>query len=126
MAKVDFIAGNGVIVTVRQNDPDEMWEFLLPMINVARHRITFTEYLEWGNEVKKITTGLVLLPFENASWCDSDGVLFKDGMVPVRVTCNKEHVQDIIELTLTYYQQPAIMAYKISDTCVVRNSGNRQ
>jgi hypothetical protein len=53
-------------------------------------------------------------------WVSPDGQLFKERMIPVRIMATREQIDTIIDLTLEYYDQLAVMCYKISDEVILR------
>lgn len=49
-------------------------------------------------------------------WENPDGEVFKDRMIPVRIACTDEQMNEIIRRTLNHYDdQEAVFAYVISE-----------
>lgn len=71
--------------------------------------------MEWDNRVRRITGGLTILPPAKGQWVSPDGELFKERMIPVRIVCTRAEIQKIISMTMDFYEQLAILAYKVSD-----------
>lgn len=40
---------------------------------------------------------------------------FVERMIPVRIACTDEQIDEIIQATLNHYEQQAVLAYKITD-----------
>lgn len=97
-----------------------LWEILVPTmmrgepVRVAYHR-------EWDAKVRAITGGLTLMPPTKGSWVSSDGDTFSERMIPVRIACGVDQLNQIIDLTMEHYDQLAVMAYLISSECIIRN-----
>ena len=91
-----------------------LWEILVPTtkdgkpIRTRYHRV-------WDEKVRKITGGLTILQPAKGQWIAPDGELFTERMIPVRIAGSREQILKIMELTLAYYDQQAIFAYKVSD-----------
>jgi hypothetical protein len=48
------------------------------------------------------------------------GELFKERMIPVRVIATREEMEKVVDLTIKYYDQLAVLCYKISDEVILR------
>lgn len=92
----------------------EMWEILVPTVraNGVPYRTRF--HRVWDARVRAITGGLTILTPAKGQWISPDGVLFHERMIPVRLACTENQIDQIIEMTLKYYNQKAIMAYQVS------------
>jgi hypothetical protein len=94
-----------------------MWEILVPTVHygsgnpirVRFHRI-------WDEKVRAITGGLTIMPVAKGQWISPENKLFIERMIPVRVMCSEEQMKQILPMTKKYYNQEAIMYYKISDS----------
>jgi hypothetical protein len=42
-------------------------------------------------------------------------------MIPVRIACSREQITTIIDFTLVYYDQLAVMAHKVSDEVILQH-----
>lgn len=98
----------------------ELWEILVPTqrndgrpIHTRFHRI-------WDKKVREITGGLTILPVVKGQWVNV-GTLFSERMIPVRIACTRAQIDQIVDMTIEYYEQIAVMAYKISDEVIIRN-----
>lgn len=41
--------------------------------------------------------------------------------MPVRIMCTREEIEKIIDMTMIYYDQLAVLAYKISEECILKH-----
>ena len=71
-----------------------------------------------------IAGGCTILTPSKGKWIAPEGKLFEEKMIPVRIACTKEEIDTIIDLTLEYYDQIAILAYKVSDEVILRHRSN--
>ena len=98
----------------------ELWEILVPTMRRDGGRPFTTRYHRvWDTKVRKISGGLTVMhPTKNGQWIHEEQ-LHMDRCIPVRIMCNREQIKEIIEITLEYYDQLAVMAYKISDDVIL-------
>lgn len=98
-----------------------MWEILVPTVHSDGRPIKTRYHKVWDNQVVQITGGLTILPpTSKGKWVCPQGKLSEERMIPVRVVCTKEQINMIITMTLAYYDQTAVLAYKISDEVILR------
>lgn len=99
-----------------------LWEILVPttmnnppsFVRVGHHR-------EWDKRVRKISGGLTILEPAKGQWIDSETmILYEERVIPVRIACSEEEINQIVDITLQHYRQEAVMAYKISDKVIIR------
>lgn len=76
---------------------------------------------EWDRQVRKITSGLTILPPSKGQWVDeSDGKLYVDRMIPVNLIATEEDMEAIAKITMRHYDQLAVMFFKLSDHAIIR------
>jgi hypothetical protein len=51
------------------------------------------------------------------------GTEFIERMIPVRVIATRKEIEEIIDMTMIYYDQLAILAYKISNEVILKHKG---
>jgi hypothetical protein len=99
-----------------------LYEILVPTVrNVGRpfhtrfHRV-------WDKKVEAISDsgGMTLLTPGKGTWVH-EGQSISERMIPVRVMCTREQIEQIIDLTLEYYDQIAVMAYRVSDEIILKH-----
>ena len=95
-----------------------LWEILVPRRWNNGKPIRTRHHKEWDRRVKAIAGGLtVLTPTIKGEWVSLDG----DSTIPVRIACDREQINQIMDITAKHYKQLAVMAYKISDEVLIRN-----
>jgi hypothetical protein len=86
-----------------------------------RHAYTTRYHRVWDQRVRDLTGGLTILTPARGQWVAPDGVLFSERMIPVRIATTRAIMLEIVEFTLTYYDQLAVLCYKISDDVILRS-----
>jgi len=99
-----------------------LWEILVPtkisrMDNSEEElwAVTTRYHKVWDAKVREISGGLTVLTPAKGQWISPKNELFIEKMIPVRVYCSKDEMIKISDFTSKYYNQKAIMFYKISD-----------
>ncbi len=98
----------------------DLWEILVPTImngkpiHTRYHRV-------WDTKVRKISNGLTILMPGKGQWVSPNGELFVERMIPVRIACTEEQINQIADLTADYYKQQAVMYYLLSCNVVIKN-----
>lgn len=94
-----------------------LWEILVPTVKNQPELSFFTTryHRVWDNKVREIAGGLTILKPVKGEWISPAGELFAERMIPVRICCTEEEIEKISDMTAKYYNQQAIMYYKISD-----------
>jgi hypothetical protein len=121
-----------------------MWEILVPTekrvktaqpslsLNEADYALELKEWRKqnsyttryhrvWDAKVRAIAGGLTILTPAKGQWVSAAGELYVERMIPVRISASREQIDQIIDLTLTYYDQLAVLCYKISDEVILRH-----
>lgn len=97
----------------------EMWEILVPTVmNGKPVRTRFHKV--WDRQVYMLTGGLTILTPTKGKWVSPGGDIFDERMIPVRIVCTKQQMDQIVTMTLHYYQQHAVLAYKISTEVILK------
>lgn len=98
-----------------------LWEILVPTIFNDGKPIRTRYHRVWDTKVREISGGLTILTPAKGQWISKDGELYKERMIPVRILCTREEIEKIVDLTMVYYDQKAILAYKISDEYILKH-----
>jgi hypothetical protein len=98
-----------------------MWEILVPTASNTGKPFRTRYHRVWDAKVREISSGLTILTPATGQWISKDGDLYKERMIPVRILCTREEIEKIIDITMTYYDQLAILAYKISDEYILKH-----
>lgn len=100
----------------------ELWEILVPTVRNDGRPIKTRFHRVWDEKVRAITGGLTVMPVSKGQWISPDDELFIERMIPVRIAVEGEHqIMNIIDMTGRYYEQLAVMAYKISDMVIIKD-----
>lgn len=92
-----------------------LWEILVPTVSNAGKPFRTRYHRVWDAKVQEISGGLTILnPTTKGRWVSPDGTLFAERMIPVRCLATREEINRIIDFTLTYYDQKAVLAYVVS------------
>lgn len=78
----------------------------------------------WDAKVRAITNGLTVMQPVNGQW-QAEGTLFKERMIPVRIVATRDQIESIIQMTLEYYDQLAVLCYKLSDEVILSYRSNK-
>jgi hypothetical protein len=100
----------------------ELWEILVPTVRNDGRPIRTRFHRVWDAKVRAITGGLTILAPAKGQWVSPEGELFIERMIPVRIACSREEIERIIDMTLSYYSQKAVLAYRISEEVVLRHA----
>ena len=98
----------------------ELWEILVPTekngkpLRTRYHRV-------WDDKVRTLSGGLTIMQPAKGQWLSKENDLFIERMIPVRIACTKTQIVSIIDMTIDYYDQKAVMAYKISDEIIIKH-----
>lgn len=103
----------------------DLWEILVPTVRnptdgcpegkpyrLRYHRV-------WDQKVKDISGGLTIVTPVKGVWVDEDGTEYRERMIPVRILATREEMVKIAEMTKEYYDQLAVLAYRISSDVIM-------
>jgi hypothetical protein len=100
-----------------------MWEILVPTERrLSPGRYYTTRYHRvWDKKVRDITGGLTIMAPARGQWTHPiTGELFVERMIPVRIMATREEIEKVVDVTLKYYDQLAVLCYKISDEVILK------
>ena len=98
-----------------------MWEILVPTVSNEGKPFRTRYHRVWDERVKEVSGGLTILTPTKGKWVSPCGKEFHERMIPVRIICTREEIEMIINFTMFYYDQEAILAYKISDEVILKH-----
>lgn len=98
----------------------KLWEILVPG-SWGRTRYSYEHHKEWDAYVRGKTNGLTILRGAKGEWLNDSGVLHVDKVIPVRIACTKEVIDDIMSFTIEHYDQEAVFAYEVSSTVLIKH-----
>lgn len=91
-----------------------------PNLTPAKQYFSTRYHRVWDEKVRKITGGLTIMTPARGQWVAPDGELFAERMIPVRIVATREQIEKIIDMTLKYYGQEAVLCYKLSDEVILK------
>ena len=91
-----------------------IWEILVPTMTPKGRPIRTRQHRVWDEKVRTITGGLTVMPPVRGQWVSPDDKLFLERMIPVRIACTREQITEIAIMTMQFYDQQAVMYYRIS------------
>ena len=60
------------------------------------------------------------MPVAKGQW-EFHEKLYQERVIPVQVVASREQIEQIVNITMEYYDQLAVMAYKLSDDVILRH-----
>lgn len=102
-------------------EPKSLWEILVPTISNEGKPYRTRYHRVWDAKVRALANGLTILTPAKGQWISPTGELHAERMIPVRIYCTKTDIDKIVDLTMSYYNQLAILAYKISDDVILKH-----
>ena len=98
-----------------------LWEILVPTMRNDGRPIRTRFHRVWDIKVREISGGLTIMPVAKGQWLFKDE-LFQERMIPVRIIATRIQMDVIINMTLNYYEQLAVLAYKVSEEVILRHA----
>lgn len=98
-----------------------LWEILVPTISNEGKPYRTRYHRVWDAKVREISGGLTIMNPVKGQWISSDEKLFAERMIPVRIIATKNEIENIVDMTIEYYDQLAVLAYKVSDDIILRH-----
>lgn len=75
----------------------------------------------WDEKVRAISGGLTILTPAKGQWVSPTGELYAERMIPVRIIATREQIEQIIDMTMDYYDQLAVLCYKVSEEVILKH-----
>ena len=99
----------------------KLWEVLVPCARNDGKPYRTRHHRAWDTQVKRISGGITILQPAKGKWYNDQGMLFVDRVIPVRIACTEDEIEEIIQRTLNHYpDQEAVFAYCISSDVRIR------
>lgn len=98
-----------------------MWEILVPTVRNDGRPFKTRYHRVWDKKVYAITNGLTIMTPSRGKWVSPIGKLFEERMIPVRIMATKSQIDEIVDFTLEYYDQLAVLAYRISEEVILKH-----
>lgn len=97
----------------------ELWEILVPTKRNNGIPFRLRYHRVWDSHVREISGGLTVLPVAKGQWLHDDK-LYAERMIPVRILTTRKQIEKIVDFTMRYYDQKAVLAYKISSEVIYK------
>lgn len=104
----------------------QLWEVLVPTVSQEGKPFRTRYHRVWDKKVYAITGGLTILTPAKGKWVCPEGSLFEERMIPVRIACTRKQIEEIVDMTIVYYNQKAVMAYRISEEVIIKHAKGEQ
>lgn len=99
-----------------------LFEILVPTLRrVGGKPYTTRFHRVWDKKVRSISGGLTIMPPSKGQWLAPCGTLFVERMIPVRFIGTRHQAVEIVNYSLKYYDQLAMLCYKISDDVILKH-----
>lgn len=92
-----------------------LFEILIPTIRNDGRFFRKRYHKVWDKKVRQISGGLTIPTPAKGQWISKCGTIYEERVIPVRLVCTKEEMNMIADFSAKYYEQLAIMFYKVSD-----------
>lgn len=100
----------------------QLWEILVPTIDNDGEPFRTRYHRVWDAKVREISGGLTIMPVAKGQWINpEDNKLFAERMIPVRMLCTRAEMEQIVDMTIVYYRQEAVLAYVVSNEVILKN-----
>lgn len=101
----------------------QLWEILVPTVRMDGTGFYKTRYHRvWDEKVRALSGGLTIMHPAKGQWVSSTGETFIERMIPVRIIATREEIEEIIDFTLTYYNQQVVLVYKLSEEVIFKSA----
>lgn len=103
-----------------------LWEILVPTVRNDGRPFRLRYHRVWDDRIKEVSGGLTVVSPVKGTWVSEDGDEYKERMIPVRILATREEMVKIAEMTKEYYEQEAVLAYKIADDVIMVGEGSTE
>jgi hypothetical protein len=97
----------------------ELWEILVPTMRNDGRPFRLRYHRVWDAKVRAISGGLTVMPVAKGQWVHGEK-LFTERMIPVRIVASRAEMDNIIDMSIKYYDQIAMLAYKVSEVVILK------
>lgn len=98
----------------------DLWEILVPTVRNDSRPYRTRYHRVWDSKVRDISGGLTIMTPVKGQWISAQNELFVERMIPVRIIATRDEMDKIIDMSMEYYDQLAILAYKIGTDVILR------
>lgn len=101
----------------------QLWEILVPTMFNDGRPVKVAYHRAWDDKVMIISGGMTIMKPSYGKWASQKGIEYHERMIPVRVVCSREEMEEIVQMTIDHYEQLAIMAFKVSNEVILSHAG---
>jgi hypothetical protein len=98
----------------------QLWEILVPT-RVKNRRVALAFHHAWDEKVRKVSGGLTIYRAAVGQWVSPQGQTVRERMIPVRIACDYNQINEIADITATHYKQDAVMFYLVSEKIQIKH-----
>lgn len=110
-------------MSVKDTADTPLWEILVPTADNEGKPFTVRRHREWDAYVKSLAGGMTLLGPVRGSWV-YEGTDYTERMIPVRIMCTREQIEQICKETARFYRQIEVLAYEVAARTVMIHNPN--
>ena len=92
----------------------ELWEILIPQW-IGLDKDEKLDVKDWYREINKYVTGCTVINMHTSGFWGEEEETCK----VVRLACDRITMERVMQHTKTLYEQESVMAYRISNTCLI-------
>ncbi len=96
-----------------------LWEILVPACDNNGKRFSLNHHKIWDKKVMQVSHGMTIQKIANGRWVSPKCGMFKEKMIPVRFISNQKEAKEIVNFTLSHYNQKAVLAYQLSNNMIL-------
>ena len=97
-----------------------MWEILVPTLRPDGRPIKTRFHRVWDKRIYEMCGGLTILNATKGKWVCPQGQLYAERMIPVRVVATRSQISQIVDFTIEYYEQQAVLCYLVASEVILR------
>jgi len=98
-----------------------MWEIFVPTSDRNGALIPTAYHQRWDEQVSKIVGGVTLTNAVKGRWVsNTSDAIVKEKIIPVRVAATEKQIDEILDITVEFYNQEAVLCYLVSDRVILR------
>lgn len=98
-----------------------LFEILIPVASNEGIAFDKDHNEKWADMVLKLAGGLTIFGPVDGYWRSPSGEVFKEQMMPVRIACSQEQIEQIADFSASHYKQQAIMYSLVSTNVIIKN-----
>lgn len=103
------------------SEPIKLYEILVPT-TIDNKKVLLSHHKDWDKFVRKISGGLTVLVAAKGQWIHPvTKEAIAEKVIPVRVACTANQLEQILTFTISHYDQLVVMAYVVSEEVIIKH-----